>query len=69
MTEVVVKEVSELPNNIAIDEPIPGEAGFEYCVRFEQAYTKHNNCNGNKLANKGVEHIRKKGNLIIEGLL
>jgi hypothetical protein len=42
MTKIMIYKMSQLPNNIAIDEPIPGELCFDDPIFFKKAYTKSN---------------------------
>jgi len=60
MTEIMIYKMSQLPNNVAIDEPIPGKTCFNNTIFFEKTYTKSNGCNGEKTRNKPVENKDQK---------
>jgi hypothetical protein len=40
MRQEMVYEMRKLPDNIPIDQPVPGKAGFEYGIFFKHANTK-----------------------------
>ena len=49
MAEIVIDEMGQLPNNITIDEPIPGKTCFDDPIFFEKSNTK-GNCSNRKKA-------------------
>ena len=42
MPEIMINKVTQFPNDIAINKPIPGESGFEQGVLFKKTDTKNN---------------------------
>ena len=52
--------MSQLPNNIAIDEPVPGKTCFNDPIFFEKPDTKRNGRNGEKTRKKPVENKDQK---------
>jgi hypothetical protein len=48
MTKIVIYKMSQLPDDVAIDEPIPGKPCFNDPIFFEKTYAKRNGRNGEK---------------------
>ena len=60
--------MTEFPNNISVDKPIPRKSRFEYGVRIKNTDAICNSSYGNEFANRRIQHIRKKGYLITDNL-
>ena len=65
MTKIVVNKVSEFPDDITIDEPVPGKAGGQYRILFKKADAKRYGCDGNKAGDEPVSHEHEERHAII----
>jgi hypothetical protein len=61
MAEVVIKKMTEFPNDITVNKPVPGKTGFDYRVFFKKTDAEYDGGDGNKLTYNQIQHIREKG--------
>ena len=64
MTEIMIDEMCELPNDITVNEPVPGESCVDDRVLFEQPDTEYDCGYRNEFTDEGIEHIREKRNFV-----
>src|ERR1051326_2862981 len=64
MTKIVIDEMSQFPNNIPVDKPIPRKACFDDPIFFKKSYAKSNGCNREKTREKPVEYKDQKRNFV-----
>ena len=64
MTEIMIDEMCELPNDITVNEPVPGESCVDDRVLFEQPDTEYYRGYRNEFTDEGIEHIREKRNFV-----
>jgi|TARA_Y100000294_G_scaffold85125_1_gene79777 hypothetical protein len=68
MSEVVVDEMPELPNNVTVDKPIPSHFRLKGCIFLEHADTNDYHAYRYKSSDKSVENIDQKSNLVDFGI-
>ena len=64
----MIDKMTKFPDNISVDKPVPGEGCFEDGMFFKKSDTKYDGRNGDKSSNKGIQHIGKERNFIIDSL-
>jgi hypothetical protein len=64
MSEIMVNEMSQLPNNIAVNKPVPGELNVYNCILLKNANTNHSHSYSNVPPYNGIKNIRKERYLI-----
>jgi hypothetical protein len=57
MAEEMINEMPEFPDDITINKPVPGKAGFKDGVFFKEAYAKYYQRNGDEPANKSIQQV------------
>lgn len=65
MSEIVIDEMSEFPDDVSIDEPVPGETGGEDGVFFEKADAKGDCCYGDEAGNEPVGYEDEERHAVI----
>lgn len=65
MTKIMIDEMSQFPDDIAIDEPVPGELGGQYGIFFKKADAKGYGGNGNKTGDEAVGHKDEERHAIV----
>ena len=65
MSEIVINEMGEFPDDVSIDEPVPGEAGGHDGVFFEKADAKGDCCYGDEAGNEPVGYEDKERHPVI----
>ena len=65
MTEIMINEVGEFPDDVAIDEPIPGEVSGQNGVFFKKADAKGDGCDGNETGDEPVSYKDKKWHAVV----
>jgi hypothetical protein len=65
MGKVMIYKMSQFPDDIAIDEPIPGEACIYNRELFKESDAKSHCSYGNEAGDKPVEDMNKKDHLVI----
>ena len=65
MAQVMINEVSKLPDNITIDEPVPGEGNRQQRVWWEQSDTIRDDTKWNELPNNAIEHVNEERDFIL----
>lgn len=68
MGEVVIDEVCKFPNDVSIDEPVPGKGDRKQRVRREQTDTISDHAKRNKLSNNPIEHVNKERDFILRSV-
>ena len=68
MGEIVIDEVCKLPDDVTIDEPVPGKGNRQQRVGRQQADTKRDDAKRNKLSNDAIEYVNKERDLILRSL-
>ena len=68
MAEIVIKKMTEFPNNIPINKPVPGKTGFKDRMLLKKPDTECNRSDRNKSSDDRIQHVRKKRDLIINQL-
>jgi hypothetical protein len=64
MTEVMIDKMSKLPNDVTVNEPVPGESSVDDRVLFEQTDTEYDSSDRNEFAHEGIQHVREKRNFV-----
>src|SRR6476620_664935 len=65
MTEIMINEMAEFPNDIGVYEPVPRKGCFYDCMLLKQGNTKNYNGYRNEFSDKCIEHEGKERNFII----
>ena len=65
MCQIMIYEMSQFPNHVAINEPVPGKGGLYDGYWFKESDTIGYRCDGNEPGNKAVKNVYKKDNLIV----
>ena len=60
MSQVMVGKMAQFPDNISINEPVPGKMRLERSVSLKKTNTKSDHSNGNKPTHKTVTQIYKE---------
>jgi hypothetical protein len=60
MTKIMIDKMGQFPNNITVDEPIPGKAGFDDPIFFKNSYAKSDSGNREKPRQEPVENKNQK---------
>jgi hypothetical protein len=56
MTEIVINEMSQLPNDITIDKPVPRKTRLDEPPFFKETYAEGNGGDRKKTGEKPVEY-------------
>ena len=62
--KVVVDEMPKLPDDIAVDKPVPGQGGLNGRIFFKQADTKNDHAQWNESSDKSIGHINQEINFV-----
>jgi len=68
MSQVMVGKVAQFPDNISINEPVPGKTCLERGVSLKKTDTISDHCNGNKPAHNTVKQVDQKDHFVHPGL-
>jgi hypothetical protein len=68
MRQEMVDKMSELPNYISVNEPIPGKRGLKDSISRKQAYTYSHHSKSNNSAYKCIQDIGKERNFVMNYL-
>lgn len=68
MGEVMIDEMCKLPDDVSIDEPVPGKGNRKQRVRREQTDTISDNTKRDKLSNDPIEDVNEERNLILRSI-
>ena len=66
--EEVVREMPELPDDVAVDEPVPGEVTLEQRVRLEYRDAECERGDRDVRAEHAVQHVREEDELVLPRL-
>ena len=61
----MIDKVSQLPNDIAVEKPVPGKGRFQEGMPFKQANAISDGANGKIPGNEAVKDVDQKGHLIV----
>ena len=56
--------MGQFPNDIAIDQPVPGKTRFDHPPLFKKAYAESNGGDGKEPGKKPVEHKNQEGHFV-----
>ena len=60
MAQIMIYEVCQFPDDIAVNYPIPGNCGCEQCIRLEKPNAKCNGSNGYKSRCKSIKYVNEE---------
>lgn len=65
MPEIVVNKMRKLPDDVAINKPIPRKSSLENGIRLKNCDTERNQADGNKTGDKAIENVSEKRNFVL----
>ena len=65
MRQIMIYEMRQLPNYVAINEPVPCKGGLDEGNWFKEPDAIGYRCDRNKPGNEAVKNVYKKDNLVV----